>query len=152
MKFFNNDIYSESGSNIEILYTPHVNEDGSIDLIESGKKDIQEEIQSYLESCDINVIISRVLNGESELLNQRKAMYGDFTNMPKTYAEMLQLQINSKQLFDALPIDVKEKFDNDVNKFFASAGTEEWIDKCGFTIPKETKEVLEKNIEEKKGD
>lgn len=152
MKFFNNDICSCSGDPIHIVFSPKVNDDGSIDLVESGKENIQDEIQSYLESCDINVIIQRVLNGETELLQQRKAMYGDFTTMPKTYAEMLQLQIDTNRLFESLPIDVKKQFDNDVNKFFASAGSKEWLEKCGYTIPEDTKKVLEEKVDIKKGE
>lgn len=128
IRFFNNDIFTEPGDPIKKTFEPIVLDDGTIDLVESGKIDLQAEIDSYREECDLNVIIQRYANGETDVLNKRKGMYGDFTQMPKTYAEVLQLQIDSRNLFNSLPVDIKEKFDNDENKFFVQAGTQEWFD------------------------
>ena len=143
MKYFKNDVFTNSGDPIHIILSPVVNDDGTIDLVESGKENTDDMIQSFAESCDINIILKRVANGETELLQQRKGMFGDFTNMPKTYAEVLQLQIDSNNLFNSLPIEIKQKFDNDANKFFVSAGSKEWIDKLGDIIPKQAVEKYE---------
>ena len=129
VKFFNNDIFTEKGDPIKTVYSSKVNDDGTIELVPSGKEDWQAYIGSFADECDINVIVARFVNGDVSELNVRPGMYGDFTNMPKTYAEMLQLQINAKDSFDKLPLDVKEKFNNDFNQFMASAGSEEWLHK-----------------------
>lgn len=123
---------SNPGSPIHQLYAPHVCDDGSIELVPAGAENTDEIIQSYAESTDIRALIARVNSGDLEALNVHKGMFGDFTQMPKTYAELLQNQMDAKRAFDRLPVDVKKKFDNDVNKFLSSAGTQEWSDALGL--------------------
>lgn len=134
IRFFENDLYTESGSDVKVIYSSKVNDDGTIELVPSGKEDWQSYIESFAGTVDINYIIARYQNGDMTALNQRNGVFGDFTQMPKTYAEMLQIQINAKDAFDRLPVDVKEKFHNDFNQYLASAGTEEWLDKLGIDM------------------
>ena len=128
MRFFDNKRFSERGEPIKVIYSPIVNDDGTITLKESGKENLDDYINSFKDEVDINQLIARFTNGEVGVFNQRQGYYGDFTEFPKTYAEMLQLQINSKNFFDSLPVPIKEKFDNDANQFFAQTGSKEWID------------------------
>lgn len=129
-----NDFVTESGSPIHILYAPTVLSDGSVVLEESGKENTDDMIQSYGATSDINYIVSRLLEGDESVLAQRQGMYGDFTQFPTTYAEVLQTVINSEKRFNALSPDVKQKFDNDFGKWLATATTPEWLDKMGIKI------------------
>lgn len=140
VKFFKNDIVSNPGRNVHVIYSPIVNDDGSIDLVESGKEDINEYIQSFAESCDLECILAKYAAGDTSVLNVKRPMFGDFTQMPSTYAEVLQLQIDSANLFNSLPVEIKKQFDNDPNKFLAAAGTQEWIDKIAAILPEYQKE------------
>lgn len=38
---------------------------GELDLVECGEHDIQEEIDSYKDDCDINLLIAKFLNGDT---------------------------------------------------------------------------------------
>ena len=143
MKYADNSFVSEKGSPIHDIYSPVVEKDGTISLIKSGEENTDDIIQSYLESTDISIIMENVKNGDLSGLNVARGMYGDFTNMPKTYAELLQLQIDAKNTFDKLPNDVRMKFDNDVNVFLASAGDKEWFEKLGAIEKEEIKEERE---------
>lgn len=147
MIYADNSIISNPGSDIVIEYSPIVNDDGSITLEESGKSNIQEYIDSFAESCDIKSIIARFNAGDVEALNRNVMKFGDFTEFPKTYAEVLQLQIDSNNLFNSLPINIKEKFDNDPNKFFVMSGTEEWKDIISPLFKKDEVKNVENNIE-----
>lgn len=120
------EIYTNPGSPIHILYGPKVQKDGSIELVEIGKENTDEYIQSFEEVTDMSFILAKLETGDMSVLNRREAFYGDFSEVPKTFAEVLQLRIDAQNTFDHLPVDVKEKFDNDVNKFLATAGTEDW--------------------------
>lgn len=148
IRFFKNDIVSNPGSPIKQVYKPQVNKDGTITLIPDGFINTDEEISSYADSVDIENIVYRFLNGEVDVLHKHVGQYGDFTNMPKTLAEFLQLQIDSKRVFDGLPAEVKSKFDNDVNKFFAQSGSKEWYDKLAPLLP-DQELVVEKKEEVK---
>ena len=142
MKYAEKRFFSDPGSPLHVLYAPKVNADGSVDLVESGVENIREYIQSFERSTDLSVILARVGAGETQLLYQRPGSYGDFTQLPSTYAEALQLQIDSNNLFKSLPVEVKNKFDNDPNKFFAQSGTKEWFEKIEVVLPKEVKDMV----------
>lgn len=146
MVYADNSIVSESGSRYRTVYSPKVDEEGRIELVESGKEDFQEYIDSFRESCDIRQIIRRVEEGDLSALNQRQGFYGDVTKMPKTYAEMLQLQIDAKNDFDRLPLEIKHKFDDDANVYFATAGSKEWFEKLG--VIKEEEKVNQEIVTE----
>lgn len=144
MKYFNNDIYSNAGSPIKDLFSPIVNEDGTITLEKSGEENITEFINSFAESTDIDSIVRRFTNGEIGILNQKDGTFGDFTNVPKTYAEFLQKKIDAENVFKKLPLELKDKFDNDINKFLVSAGSNEWFEKLGFINEEKSEKVEEK--------
>lgn len=110
------------GDRYHTIYSPRVLENGTIELVETGKDDIQEMIDSQREQTDIHYIIKRLQMGDTSVLNQREPMYGDFTKFPKTQAEILQLMIDAKYEFEHLPLEDRNKFDGDFNKWFVSLG------------------------------
>lgn len=117
------------GSGFAPVYKPIVKPDGTIELKQTGEKDIYAEIQSHKASTDINEIIRRFTEtGDISLFQVREGVYGDFTDMPKTYAEMFQRMIDAEIAFNSLPAEVKEKFNNNVSEFLAAMGTEKMDD------------------------
>lgn len=108
--------------------------DGTIKLTQIDQIDIKAEINSHACTCDMAYILSRLNVGDVSVLSAKEAAYGDFTVFPKTYAEMLQLVQSGEDAFSSLPLDVRASFDNDINKWFATIGTEEWSEK--MQIPK----------------
>lgn len=129
MRFFDNNIFSNPGNPIKPIYKPIVEKDGSVVLIIDGYENTDEIIQSYEESVNIDAIIARYMNGDLDALNQRVGKFGDFTEFPKTYAEVLQMRIDAESVFKQLPPELRTRFDNDPDKFFAQSGTEEWFSK-----------------------
>lgn len=109
-----------SGEKMRKLYTSHVTDDGVIELIESGQEDLYAAIQSHRDSCDINVILARYANGDAMALSKVQGVYGDFTDMPDTYAELLNTVIKGENFFYSLPKEVREKFDHSFEKFLVS--------------------------------
>lgn len=152
IKFFKNDIVSNPGNPIKPVYKPQVNKDGSITLVVDGYVNTDEEIQSFAESVDIENIVARYLNGDVSALHQHIGQYGDFTNMPKTYAEVLQMQIDARNVFDGLPSEIKAKFNNDPNQFFVQSGSKEWYDKLSPLLPDQKDDIVIKKDEEVKSE
>lgn len=120
------------GSPEHIIYSAKVMDDGTIKLKEAGKENIQQKIDSFRESTDMAYILHRLAQGDNSVLNQKQPMFGDFTKMPKTLAETLQLHIDAENEFYKLPLDVRSKFDNDFQKWFVTAGSDGWCEKMGF--------------------
>lgn len=121
-----NKYVTDPGSDVQILYDPKINKDGTISLVENGKESISQYINSFKEQTDISYILKRLELGDTSVLSQAQAMYGDFSEMPKTLAEVLQLKIDAEHTFDRLPVETKQKFNNNFNQWFSSLGTEEW--------------------------
>ena len=143
MKFFENDRFSEPGNPIKEVYKPLVQKDGSIILVVEGHENTDEIIKSYEDSVDIDVILARYMNGDLEALNRRVGQYGDFTQFPETYAEVLQMRIDAENVFRDLPVEIKQKFNNDPDQFFAQSGTEEWNEKLGSILNLNKEEIKE---------
>lgn len=136
------------GSRTKKIYSPKVNDDGSIDLYETGKEDWYGYIQSFKDSVDIHVILSKCANGDMSALSAVQGFYGDVKQFPKTKPEMLQLMIDAQRNFEKLPLDVRKEFDYDVNKFIATMDTPEWFEKMKFKL-KEEKPIVDQEVGDK---
>lgn len=122
-------VFSVPGSSEVPTYRPVIGDSGAIDLIQDGMINIYDEIQSHKDSCDINLMIKRFENGDLTALGTpRDPVYMDVTDMPKTYAELYQKVIDAKKEFNALPLDLREKFDFDPDKYISQMGTSSWFD------------------------
>ena len=137
---------SNPGSPFKFIYSPKVNKDGSIDLVVKEKTSLYDYIQSFKDSCDINVLIRRYQQGDTAALMRAQTMYGDFTEMPKTYAEFLQVAIDGENYFDTLPPEVRQKFDNNFAKFVAAIGSPEFLDALGIKSEQDVENSVE-NVE-----
>lgn len=139
--------YSDPGSRYHIEYDTVVLPDGRIELVENGKTDIQEYIDSFSESCSIENIVAMCAAGDTSALSKRQGQYIDTSDMPKTFRDVLDIVIRGENQFEALPADVKAKFENDFNRWFATAGSEEWLTSMGFVKSDEVdslkKEVID---------
>lgn len=123
---------TSSGSKFHTLFAPRFRDDGTIELRPNGRKDIKAEINSHAAECDMSIILAKLRAGDASVLNSKKPMFGDFTVFPKTYVEILDLVNRSEDAFNSLPLDVRSKFDNDVNKWFAKVGSPEWLTLMGL--------------------
>lgn len=114
------------GNRKKVIYTGSYKSDGSIRLEPIDELDIQDEINSHLHETDMSVILSKLMSGDVSAIRQRLPMYGDFTQFPTSYVEMLDLVQKGSEAFDMLPAEVRVKFDNDRSKWFSSIGSDEW--------------------------
>lgn len=126
-----------AGDKEHIIYSPEVQKDGTILLKESGRENIQDKIQSFASQTDMAWILKQLSIGNTSVLTSKTAMFGDFTEMPKTMPEVLQLYIDGQRAFEELSSDMKAKFDNNFMKWFASAGAPDWYEKMGISLVKD---------------
>lgn len=126
-RFINN-----PGSPIKVIRSLKINEDGSESVVKVGEENFQEYIQSFEESSNIGALVARCAAGDTSAISTKTPIYGDFTVMPKTLAEMQQKIIDGKEYFEKLPAEIKNKFDNDFNKFIAESVTDDFVSKLGL--------------------
>lgn len=124
--------YSCSGSSVRPVYSSKVNDSGILELQMVGEEDTYPLIQSYKDSCSINYLLAKYANGDVNALSKVQGVYGDFTQLPKSFAEVLQRVIDGENYFNSLPLDVRQQFANDFRRWFAEAGTDSWLASMGI--------------------
>lgn len=145
IKFAKKRFFTDPGSPIRTTYELKWSaKTGQQELFEKGKEDFQAEIQSHLESCDINVLIRRINAGETDLLTVNMGQYGDFTGLSMTPHELFQIRIDAKNTWSNLSKEQQALF-GDFETFAETAGTDEWFKNLGveFNENVKTEEVKE---------
>ena len=120
------------GNRFEPTYKLAIDDNGVRDLAVSGQTDTYAFIQSHAISCDINYIIERFARGDETALSKVQGIYGDFTQVPTSLAELAQRAIDAENIFNSLPIEKREKFNFSPTEFFTKFGTDEFNEIMGF--------------------
>ena len=111
---------SNPGSPVKILYGPEFDEKGRMTLVEKGRENLYDFIQSFKESVDIHVLLKRFSNGETDVLSKIQGFYGDFTEFPRTYADLLNTVNEGEAFFNGLPVEVRSKFGHSFPVFMSA--------------------------------
>lgn len=146
---------TEAGRKTRLTFRWKYDEEGNKYLVQDEEIDRDAEIQSYLEETKIENIINRAAFDPSIVqrlgaeLNDEEPQ--DFTAMPSTLAEAQNMMIQAENTWNKLPYEIKQKFDNDVDKFIAKFGTTEWVEALGLNqrVEIEEKPVIDKTKGEK---
>ncbi|UPW41008.1 internal scaffolding protein [Sigmofec virus UA08Rod_5764] len=125
-------VYQEPGSQVKTLYGPIFDKQGHMSLQETGQENIYDYIQSHADSVDIHVILKQFQQGDVSVLSRVQGAYGDFTQMPKTFAEALNTLIAAEQYFNGLPVDVRAQFGHNFNQFIASMDAPDFTSRMGI--------------------
>jgi hypothetical protein len=126
---------TEAGEKVRRTYLWERNEKGEKVLRLDQTIDQQAEIDSYLEETKIENIIRRASIDPDIAARIAPNLGGgiqDFTEAPHTLAELQNIMIRAEQIWDEVPKEIKNKFDNDVDKFISSFGSVEWAKNLGI--------------------
>lgn len=136
------------GNEIEEVFELQVNKSGVLEPVKVGEIDVRQEINSHRDSVDLNMLIARYNAGDYEALNRRAASYFDATEMPKTLADAYRMSENGKVIFEKMPVEIKERFNNDYGQFLNQIGTKSFFDAFA-PAKKETEQKVEVKDEQK---
>lgn len=109
-----------AGERYKIEYKLELDEHGVEHLVECGKTDMQEFIQSHADSVDLNLMIQRYTMGDTDALERMQGFYADVSGMPVSMAEMLNVHNKGKMLFETLPQEIREVYGNNYVSFLAN--------------------------------
>lgn len=112
--------FCRAGSRKKKMFEPSFDDDGRFSLVESGEADLYDEIQSYKDSVDINVLLRKYQEGDLSVLERAQSMYGDFSNVPTSYSGMLNSMLQSRNVFDSLPVEIRARFDHSFEQFISA--------------------------------
>lgn len=137
--------FSECGDWTHVEYEAKYDLDGNVILKEIGKTDTYAEIQSHKNGCDINVLIAKYKGGDLNALNRIQGYYADISDIPDIHSVYNTIK-TAEQDFIKLPKEIKEKFDNNFEKYLFMVGTDDWYSKMAIEPEKEEiKETEEMN-------
>lgn len=129
-------IHPCAGSRVKQLYAGRYDANGRVVLEEKGTEDLYAYIQSFADSVDINVILARFANGDTEALSRAQGFYADVTDFPPNMADALNRINQAEEMFKSLPLEVRQKFDCSFEQFLSQSGTEDWLSKMGMIADK----------------
>lgn len=125
-------VYSHPGSPVKITYQPHYSPTGVLELEPAGQEDLYGYIQSHKDSVDIHVILKRFAAGEVDVLSQVQGFYADASNMPKTYAEVLNAVLDGERAFNSLSAQVKAEFNNSFAEWLSAMHDDDFPVRMGL--------------------
>lgn len=113
-------VLTNVGSREKILYTARYDASGALELVEDGKENLYEYIQSHRDSVDIHVLLKRFQNGEKDVFERVQGFYGDVADIPNNFIDTLNAVLEAERIFAALPAEVRAKFNGNAKEFIAS--------------------------------
>lgn len=126
-------VYQPFGDPIKVLYGPVFDEHGVMDLVETGRENLYDYIQSHADSVDIHVLLKQYAEtGDPGLFARVQGAYGDFTQMPTTFAGALNTLIAAEQYFEGLPVEVRAQFGHSFQQFIASMDKSDFAARMGL--------------------
>lgn len=117
-------ITAEPGSRERITFKMQLDVNGRRKLVENGKVDVYEQIQSHKDSVDINYLLTRYANGDTAALSKVQGLYGDFTTIPTSVVELKNRVMDAERLFYQLPLETREKFEHNPSMFYSMIGSD----------------------------
>lgn len=113
--------YTCPGSKYRITYDYIPNNNSGSCFRESGKVDIQEEINSFADMCDMSLIVRQMMAGDMSAFRKVEPFYGDFSQIPNEF-EVQEILKGVQDHFEASEELVKKygSFFDYVNALFGN--------------------------------
>lgn len=127
---------SPSGDGYMDEYAYKYDDKGVKSLVKTGKTDVWSMVQADRKSCEISALLERFALGDTDVLDRVKGIYGDFTKMPSTMAELYQIMQEGENQFMNLPVELREAFDNSAAQFWSTQGSKESDEKIQAYLDK----------------
>lgn len=129
--------YSETGSPLAVVYGIMMDERGHKKVYEKSQKNIYNMIQEALPGTLIENILKRAELGDPTALQRKNAQFIDATTLPKNLMEVQNAITGLKEQFRELPVEIRQRFDNNPDQYVLQYGKKDWEDKMGITAKRE---------------
>lgn len=110
-----------AGNRIHDILSGRFDDSGIFLLDVSGTEDTYAKIQSHAASVDIHVILDRFRRGDLDVLGDpSRSVFADTSEMPRNYAQLLNLVADGERAFMSLPVEERAKFDHSFAQWLMS--------------------------------
>lgn len=147
---FPHNFVQPSGEIVRDTFTLDISPNGDQKLILSGSYDVQEQINSHRESCDLSKILEKheMMGTLGLLAHNAKNGVVDTTTIPTNLHEMKKLLDKANIAFDNLKPEVKNNYEN-LEEFLSVFGS---VSSLQSFLQQNSKSELPHVAEESKGD
>lgn len=133
-------VHAPVGSQIVDEYTYVVDTYGRKVLQKTGEHNLYDIIQESLEETKIENVLARAVQGDTSGL-RANGQYIDTTTIPNNLIEAKQAIQALENTWYGLPQEIRSKYNNNMDEFVASSGSDEWLKDMGLWTGTEMKEV-----------
>lgn len=95
---------------------------------------LQDEIDSYRDGCDLNIILKNLdvyevnnLYSSYSFSDVANTFINDFVGVPTTYGDALKLQASAENMFNGLPDEIRKEYNYSSYAFARDIGSEHFI-------------------------
>lgn len=124
-------IPNNPGNIMEPQYKERYDENGNAYLEQVGEINTYEKIQSYRDEVDPMSILARYAAGDTTVM-ANPGWYIDTSKLPTNYIEWRNMMNEQKEKFNALPLEIRNRFGNNFDNWAATAGEPEWLENMGI--------------------
>lgn len=115
-------VFSNPGKRMKVVYELKVNEKGKRGIEKVGETDIQQEIDAEFPSVDLNMVLKRLENGDTDALEQVKGFYADVAALPVDMRSIMEMNEQASKIFNEMPDNYKKLYQNDYLQFLYDPG------------------------------
>lgn len=87
-------------------------------VVPVGRENIQDRIQAHGPYTDLNYMLTRLAHGDTSVLSDRRAIYGDVSDFPSNPVDAINLVRNAESQFGLLPAEERAQYNNDWQVWF----------------------------------
>lgn len=100
-------------------------------LIKTGETNQYETIQEALEETKIENILQRASIGDMSVFRP-DGIYEDLTQLPTNLIEARRAMQNLENLWETIPQEIKNKYNNNLEEFIGASGSDGWLRDMGL--------------------
>lgn len=115
-------VFSNPGKRMKVVYELKVNEKGKRRIQKVGETDMQQAIDAEFPSVDLNMVLKRLENGDTDALEQIKGFYADVAELPVDMRSIMEMNEQASKIFNEMPDNYKKLYENDYLQFLYDPG------------------------------
>lgn len=146
MKFFTaynypTTVAAASGSRTLPKFVRRVDDNGRKILVQDGIEDVYGGIQQAAKGIEVADLVRRFRSGDTDAIGDPTFESVDITAAPTSLLDAQNKLIQAREQFDALPIKVKQMYNNDASFWLAKVASGEFVKNTldEYTVSRETK-------------
>lgn len=115
-------VFSNPGKRMKVVYELKVNDRGKRNIEKVGESDIQQAIDAEFPSVDLNMVLKRLENGDSDALEKVQGFYADVAALPVDMRSIMEMNEQASKIFNQMPDTYKKLYQNDYLQFLYDPG------------------------------